>query len=224
MFKEKGCTLLENHYENNKQPLRYLCVCGEESVIKLNHLLNGRLCKSCGYKKAVNTKTKTYEEVVRIFESKGFKLLSKSYEGYYQRLRYVCRCGRESTIKMSNIHSTKGCRNCWLDFIRSEENPKRSLTKEERETQRKAPEYAKWRTEVFIRDEYTCAICGQHRGSLQAHHLDGFHWCEEGRYDLNNGVTLCNPCHKDFHKAYGKINNTRAQFNEWLERSDEQSA
>jgi hypothetical protein len=215
LFKEKGCTLLENHYENNKQPLKYICVCGETSVIKLNHLLNGRLCKSCGYKKASKTKTQTYEEVVSLFKEKGFTLLSQSYEGYSQKLEYICKCGRESYTTMNNIHSIRGCKECWYDFLRSDENPNRSLTTEERHLQRKAPEYAEWRTSVFERDSYNCADCGQHGGSLQAHHLDAFHWCEEKRYDVSNGVTLCKTCHSEFHRVYGKVNNNKAQFNEW---------
>lgn len=205
--------------------MKYVCVCGEESVIKLNHLLNGRLCKSCGYKKARKTKTKTHAEVTLIFEEKGFRLLSDTYTGNEQKLKYLCKCGRESYTSLSNIYSISGCRECWIDFLRSEDNPNRSLTKEERHEQRKAPEYAEWRTNVFERDSYNCRVCAQYGGSLQAHHLDAFHWCKEKRYDVTNGVTLCADCHADFHKAYGKVNNTKAQYDEWIsERSDEKSA
>lgn len=216
LFSEKGCTLLEDYYTNNKQPLKYICICGNESVIKLNHLLNGRLCKSCGYKKVSETKTKTIEEVKEMFNLKGFKLLSDSYTGSRQRLTYQCKCGRVSQTALSNLGSIQGCRDCWVDFLKSDDNPSRSLTKEERQLQRKAPEYKEWRTSVFERDSYTCICCGQYGGSLQAHHLDGFHWCEDKRYDVNNGVTLCEPCHTEFHRVYGKVNNTKAQFDEWM--------
>ena len=53
-------------------------------------------------------------------------------------------------------------------------------------------------------DEYREKIC--------AHHLDGFHWCKEHRFDVENGITLCNDCHRDFHFYYGSKHNTEHQF------------
>jgi hypothetical protein len=201
--------------------LSYICVCGNESVIKLNHLLNGRLCKSCGYEKASKTKTKTYEEVKQMFELKGFRLLSKSYNDSRQDLTYLCKCGRISQTALSNLSSIQGCRDCWIDFLKSEMNPNRSLTKEQRHLQRKSPEYFSWRISVFQRDSYTCVKCGQYGGNLQAHHLDAFHWCEDRRYDTTNGATLCKSCHADFHHSYGKRLNTKAQFYEWMRKGNE---
>lgn len=224
LFDERGCTLLENHYTNNKQPLSYLCACGKASVIKLNTLLNGGLCKICGYKKSRKTNTKTHTEVVEVFAEKGFKLISDSYEGSRLPLRYICKCGRESVTSLSNIGSIQGCRDCWLDIMRSDESPYRSLSTEERHAQRKAPEYAEWRTQVFQIDSYSCVKCTQHGGSLEAHHLDAFHWCEDRRYDTTNGVTLCKTCHADFHRVYGKRLNTEKQFDEWIEGGGEKSA
>lgn len=50
---------------------------------------------------------------------------------------------------------------------------------------------------------------------MNAHHLNGWNWCEEGRYDVDNGVTLCESCHLDFHNKYGYGNNTEAQFEQY---------
>ena len=66
--------------------------------------------------------------------------------------------------------------------------------------QRHTPEYIRWRTEVFERDKYTCAICGQVGGELNAHHIRPFKDYPELRLSLNNGVTLCKECHKRVHK------------------------
>ena len=71
-----------------------------------------------------------------------------------------------------------------------------------------------WRGQIFRRDNYTCQCCSQ-KGRLNAHHLESFHAKPELREDLENGITLCVNCHKDFHKRYGKLNNTKAQFEEY---------
>ena len=66
--------------------------------------------------------------------------------------------------------------------------------------QRHSPEYVSWRTKVFERDKYTCVICGQVGGELNAHHIRPFKDYPELRLDLDNGVTLCKACHKRVHK------------------------
>jgi hypothetical protein len=94
-------------------------------------------------------------------------------------------------------------------------NPNR--THEQRILERKTFEYKQWRKAIYERDKYTCQYCGDKiGGSLNAHHLDGYSWCNEKRYDVNNGITLCEECHKDFHHQYGNRNNTKEQFNKWI--------
>lgn len=60
----------------------------------------------------------------------------------------------------------------------------------------KRPEYRKWRTTVFQRDEFKCRIANKDcKGQLQAHHI--LRWAEypELRYEVNNGITLCQAHH-----------------------------
>ncbi len=56
--------------------------------------------------------------------------------------------------------------------------------------------YKQWRTSIFRRDNYTCQICFERGGNLEADHIK--EWCNypELRYELNNGRTLCVECHK----------------------------
>ncbi len=42
---------------------------------------------------------------------------------------------------------------------------------------------------------------------------------KELRTTLTNGITLCETCHKNFHHQYGYGNNTKKQFEKWLEIS-----
>lgn len=95
-----------------------------------------------------------------------------------------------------------------------------SLSEEEREKSRyhsrQYPGYAQFRRDVYNRDNYTCQTCGDDTGgNLVVHHLDGFHWAVELRTDVDNGVTLCDICHKTFHSQYGVRNNTKEQFEQY---------
>ena len=93
------------------------------------------------------------------------------------------------------------------------------LTDEEREQGRHIDGYKEWVYEVKERANFTCDCCGDNRGgNLVSHHLDGYHWNKEGRIDVNNGVCLCEKCHKEFHHIYGNKNNTKEQYIEFKER------
>jgi len=55
----------------------------------------------------------------------------------------------------------------------------------------------------FQRDGYTCRICGNRGGRLNAHHVWPFQRFRDRIYDPNNLVTLCKACHDAFHNAAG---------------------
>lgn len=97
---------------------------------------------------------------------------------------------------------------------------KGDFVKRER-TDRKKPEYRDWRKNVFGRDRYTCQCCGAHSGNgksvwLEAHHIFNYKDYPEKRFDVDNGITLCQQCHIDFHKIYGKKNNNQEQLNKFI--------
>jgi len=62
--------------------------------------------------------------------------------------------------------------------------------------------------------EYVKGYLTEHSSRLNAHHLNGYEHFPSSRLDVNNGITLCVPCHKLFHKTYGNRNNTKEQFEE----------
>ena len=87
------------------------------------------------------------------------------------------------------------------------------ITDEERVKKRLSGKLIAWRNKVYERDNYKCQCCGDNTGgNLNAHHLDGWNWCEEKRLDIDNGITLCEDCHNDFHEKNGFGDNTREQF------------
>lgn len=67
-----------------------------------------------------------------------------------------------------------------------------------------------WRKRVFERDNYICVKCGVRNGNgkkviLAADHIKRFAEYPELRFDLNNGQTLCKPCHTNKTKEEGKL-------------------
>lgn len=74
-------------------------------------------------------------------------------------------------------------------------------------------EYHQWRSNIFLRDNYICRLCGMRGGSVEADHypktfseilkqykiltLEDAFSCGE-LWDVNNGRTLCKPCHKKY--------------------------
>ena len=64
--------------------------------------------------------------------------------------------------------------------------------------------YKEWRKAVYERDNYTCRMCGKSGVRLNAHHIKSWKRFPAFRYDINNGVTLCEKCHKAYHRIVGR--------------------
>lgn len=76
-------------------------------------------------------------------------------------------------------------------------------------------QYRQWRSDVFTRDGFTCVLCGDSRGgNLHAHHCQKTlleiiteyrietteHAAScEALWNINNGMTLCDKCHRQVH-------------------------
>lgn len=50
-FIDQGCKLLDTEYINNKTEMKYICECGNESVISFARFQQNGRCKECGIKK-----------------------------------------------------------------------------------------------------------------------------------------------------------------------------
>jgi 5-methylcytosine-specific restriction endonuclease McrA len=54
---------------------------------------------------------------------------------------------------------------------------------------------AKFREVVFKRDNNKCRVCKASDGKLDAHHITDRSELPNGGYVLENGISLCEPCH-----------------------------
>jgi hypothetical protein len=72
---------------------------------------------------------------------------------------------------------------------------------------RRSPEYYQWRKSVLERDGDICRDCGS-TSKLDAHHIKSIWEYPKLIFDMNNGLTLCQNCHKR-HSLWQKLNGKR---------------
>ncbi len=221
IFEKGGCILISKKYINNETKLEYECNCGRTAWISLSSFQRGRRCYKCGIKKIIIKKRYTLEQVKKIFENGGCKLLETVYKGSKIKMEYICNCRRTAWITLSDFQSGRRCKKCAIERISGKNHYRYNfdLTEEEREIGRNYPEYDKWRKDVYERDNFTCCITGKRGGDLVVHHLDSYDNNKELRIILSNGITISEEYHKLFHKIYGMGNNTREQFEEFLKNN-----
>ncbi len=90
-----------------------------------------------------------------------------------------------------------------------------SLTDNERLSNR-GLEYKTWAYKVKEQFDFKCDKCFKESdGDMVSHHLFNYKDNPSSRYDIDNGVCLCEKCHIAFHVAYGKKFNTADQYIEF---------
>ena len=83
---------------------------------------------------------------------------------------------------------------------------------------RQTREYRQWRIAVLLRDNRTCQVCGEKKKSRHAHHLNHSTFFPDQKFDVDNGITLCQKCHSHFHndfKASTRAKCTEHDMNEY---------
>lgn len=79
------------------------------------------------------------------------------------------------------------------------------------------PVYKEFRLKVLKRDKFTCQMCKNSGKSarLNVHHIIKWSSAASLRYDTDNGITLCNYCHKS---VTGKEQHYVSYFTELLRK------
>lgn len=104
-IESKGCKLISTEYKNNSTKLEIQCQCGNVYCVDFNTFKKEKQyqCPSCGNKKRIEKMRNkeifengyyTIEKVKEIIESKTeLKVLSKTYNGCFEKLKLQCSCG-----------------------------------------------------------------------------------------------------------------------------------
>jgi len=141
----------------------------------------------------------------------------------YSRVECQCSCGKTKAIRVAELKRGEivscGCRVKETGEKSSGWNPK--ITKEVREKYKRDRKYNAnivWKKAVKEKYENKCFACGGVK-KIVVHHLESFRDNEDLRLDINNGVCLCETCHKDYHLNFMggyKKGATTQSFMEWI--------
>src|SRR5260221_14707340 len=123
-----------------------------------------------------------------------------------RQIKFVCKqCGKEKPVKqygrfkqVNKLFCDVKCYGAWRRTLKGKLAPNyKDGSCNERQLLRASLEYKQWRTAVFQRDNYTCVICGNpSKGNIEADHIKSFALYPELRFEVSNGRTLCEDCHK----------------------------
>lgn len=209
-----------------------VCECGTLGEVEKSRLSNGT-SKSCGcLNRELTSKRRSDSGLDLTNKTFGrLKVLRPTGEKNSEGRIWLCKCECGGTIETSarslNGGRTKSCGCLQVEKVtqlglsnKGKNNPayNHTLTDEERATtlfQRTSAQYKDIRNKTLKRDNFKCVVCRSNK-HIVAHHLDGFDKHKDKRFELDNLVTLCGDCHKEFHHEFGYGSNTREQFENYF--------
>lgn len=170
--------IFSHKYGGKRREQKYCEDCGKA----ISYLAT--YCQSCSKKGSKNTFYKKHhtEETIK-------KLSGKNNYAYNGGKPHCKTCGK----LLGNYGSTY-CKSC-KQLGEKNNFWKGGITPEHRAV-RMSAKYKEWRIAVFTRDNWTCNVCEQVGGRLEAHHNKSFTDYPELRFNVDNGITLCKDCHK----------------------------
>lgn len=110
IFEQNGCALLSKEYVSNGSPLNYKCNCGNISKIKLRDFNKGHRCRQCMARFNSELFRTPNDEIKVICEQNGCQFIESFIHKSRTRIKYICKCGRQSEAYFDNF---KRYPNCW---------------------------------------------------------------------------------------------------------------
>lgn len=174
-----------------------------------------KICKACGEEFATYHKNQIYCSIPCRDKFTTNRKIIKCVN---------CHTDFERTASAIYWSNRRGCENvfcsakCKQEYHVGENHPNwikdRDLLKDQNKSIRWSKDMSDWRKSIYNRDDYTCQMCGSKSSKdnaviLNAHHIERFVDNEELRFDVDNGITLCEDCHK---LTYGKEKDFEEQF------------
>lgn len=154
---------------------------------------------------------KISEALKKYWKDHGYRQTYKRSPEHKEKMR-VIKTGQTHTeqtcVKISRNHADVSGKNNPMYGKRGNLHPawKGGISKEN-DILRKGLEARVWRVAVFTRDDYTCQACGDRKsGKLNADHIKPWSTHPDLRYAIDNGRTLCEPCHKLTPTYAGRMN------------------
>ena len=231
LFDERGYKLIDKEYKSGHTRMNYICPFHPDKpqMISFFSLRSGSGCKECA-KETIGVKHRlSIDEVEELFIGFGYEIFdieNFEYKNSSQRIRVICpnHEGKEVFLSVDSLKAGKSCKYCGVESRSGENHYRRIGGKDAYDDRyRNSNEYKEWRMSVFKRDNFSCIKCHKTGIQLNAHHILNFYKFKDLRYEVSNGITFCEKCHKEFHKIYGFFENNEKQITEFLNEGNNEN-
>ena len=204
-----GNVIVEKFFgiQKHKARWRVKCDCGAIFVARAAHLLSGNTT-SCGCHQKQRAHDCSFVDLSGRRFGRWVVLSLSHIENDTTFWNAKCDCGVVRSVRSTHLVQ-KVSRSCGC--FRKEQtrralfNP--AISDEERirrRTERFGNQaWSQFSRSILRRDSYRCLNCSSTGRQLAAHHIFPWNSHIELRYSPNNMVTLCQECHRKFHKTFG---------------------
>ena len=193
-------------------------ICGNERwVLIVKGKPTSKHCNACAIRKPKRGQLVKCANCGKEIYVRSSELESKKYcsrecanKGLIKGKSLICKvCGKEYYRSPAQIkwrgssYCSNKCKGEAITLFQSgKNNPNwKGGISTENHRQRASKKWRIWRESVFVRDNWTCRDCGARSGKgrkveLYPHHIKPFANYPELRFEVSNGLTLCEDCHK----------------------------
>jgi len=211
----KGCPFYGKPADaDDKKADAFVCKCGGTGAVfhRANHLI----CRKCFYQQELS------HYIGQKFSMLAVQEITLIKESMCERPAFVCKCDC-GQITSKPVHSviTGFAQSCGCFLVEAakakvgDKNPNWRGGLPQDLEDRVGPQSWLWKNAVITKYGRRCQRCTSAQ-DLVCHHLLNFRRYMELRLDPENGLLLCDLCHREFHRKYGIKGNDPDQMTEFL--------